>query len=146
PGWNNAVGNDLNFGPPPFLLIADDVIGGFFAIGGAAFPSPGEVFYYSPDSLEWEGTGSGYSEFVYWCFCGDLEQYYENCRWPEWQAEIAKLNGEQVIAIYPPLWAEGPPAAARHRGAVPISESYDLQMKELPRQLRELKKSQEISE
>lgn len=143
PGWNNAVGNDLSFGALPFLLIADDVVGGFFALGGADFPSPGEVFYYSPDSLEWEGTGNGYSEFVYWCFCGDLEQYYENFRWPEWKTEIAELTGEQAISIVPFLWAKGPPVGARHRGAVPISEVYDLNMKEFPRQLREIKSSSE---
>lgn len=141
PGWNNAVGNDLSFGPPPFLLIADDVVGGFFALGGADFPSPGEVFYNPPDSIEWEETGYGYSDFVYWCFCGDLEKYYENCRWPDWQTEIAELTGEQGISIYPFLFAEGPPVADRARGVVPISELYELHINELPRQLRGVRTS-----
>ena len=39
---------------PSYLLVADDVLGGFFAINGSAFASEaGNVFYYAP------GPGSG---------------------------------------------------------------------------------------
>lgn len=41
---------------PSYLLVADDVLGGFFAINGGAFAGEaGNVFYYAPGSGEWEG-------------------------------------------------------------------------------------------
>lgn len=42
---------------PSYLLVADDILGGFFAINGDAFDrKAGNIFYYAPDSGEWEGT------------------------------------------------------------------------------------------
>ena len=36
---------------PSYLLVADDVLGGFFAINGGTFcGKSGNVFYYAPDS------------------------------------------------------------------------------------------------
>ena len=38
---------------PSYLLVADDVLGGFFAINGGAFDGKaGNIFYYAPDSGE----------------------------------------------------------------------------------------------
>lgn len=52
---------------PSYLLVADDVLGGFFAINGSAFAGEaGNVFYYAPGSGEWEDCEMGYSQFVYW--------------------------------------------------------------------------------
>lgn len=44
------------------LVVGDDVLGGAFAINGGGLPGrPGEVAYFAPDCLEWEGLGVGYS-------------------------------------------------------------------------------------
>lgn len=52
---------------PSYLLVADDVLGGFFAINGGAFAGEaGNVFYYAPGSGEWEDCEMGYLQFVYW--------------------------------------------------------------------------------
>ena len=46
---------------PSYLLVADDVLGGFFAINGGAFAGEaGNVFYYAPGSGEWEDCEMGY--------------------------------------------------------------------------------------
>ena len=66
---------------PSYLLVADDVLGGFFAINGGAFASEaGNVFYYAPDSGEWEDCEMGYLQFVYWALCGDSQKFYEPFR------------------------------------------------------------------
>jgi len=52
PGWN--VGKtDVKYGSKPaFYLVADDAVGGFFALnGGGLGPGPGKIYYLAPDDL-----------------------------------------------------------------------------------------------
>lgn len=113
--------------PPGYLLVADDVLGGFFAInGGDLGEEMGSVFYFAPDSNEWECLDMGYSQFLMWSLQGDIAGFYENMRWPGWDQEISSLTGDQAISVYPFLSAKGPPIAERHRGVVPIAELFTL--------------------
>jgi hypothetical protein len=41
---------------------------------------------------------------------------------------VATLTGDQGFAVYPFLWAEGPPIGERARSAVPMAEVYGFQM------------------
>ncbi len=127
PNWNRPRTSRAPGVPPPFLLIADDIVGGFFAIdGGGLHAAPGKVCYCAPDSLRWENTNRGYSDFLVFCFKGNLNQYYESLRWPGWQEELKSLPGDKVMSIYPPLWTKGPSISERHRGPTSISEFYRL--------------------
>ena len=72
--WLNRRIYDFNLGKsfaearrmPSYLLVADDVLSGFFAINGSAFAGEaGNVFSYAPGSGE-----MGYLQFVYWALCG----------------------------------------------------------------------------
>ena len=66
PSWN-AVRSD------GFYLIADDAIGGFFALNGGALGSDLKtVYYFAPDSLKWEPLNIGYSTFLSWTFSKKL--------------------------------------------------------------------------
>ena len=57
---------------PGYLLVADDIWGGFFAINGGAFDGKaGNVFYYAPDSSKLEDTQLSYSRFL----LGTLRRY-----------------------------------------------------------------------
>lgn len=125
PDWNHGRTWTKLDAPPPCLLVADDVVGGFFAINGGAFQGPpGNVFYFAPDAMQWEDTEKGYTDFVRFVLLGDLARFYESQRWPGWEQEVAALPGDRAIAIYPPLWAKGPPVGERHRGVVPIAEMF----------------------
>jgi hypothetical protein len=127
PGWNFGRSFFVSGQRPPFVLIADDVVGGFFALdAGALGLAQGKVCYHAPDSLTWENTGKGYSDFLIWCFQGDLNKYYETMRWPGWKEELPGVGGDQVFGIYPFLSASGPPIAERRRQPVGIAEVYDL--------------------
>jgi hypothetical protein len=127
PGWNFQRSFSVAGQPPPFLLVADDVVGGFFAVdGGGLGLAHGKVCYFAPDSLAWENTKLGYSDFLVWCFSGDLAQYYENVRWAGWQEETRRIQGDQALSIYPFLSCSGPPIAERNRRAIPVVEIYDL--------------------
>lgn len=110
-----------------FLLVADDVLGGFYAINGGAFGSEsvGKIFYFAPDALRWEATNKTYSDFLLFCFSGDLASYYKGLRWKGWEQEIQALTGTQGIACYPFLFTkEGKNVGKDKRGVVPIAELW----------------------
>jgi hypothetical protein len=109
------------------MLVADDVLGGFFAINGGGLPGkPGNMGYLAPDSLRWEPMKMGHSEFVHWSLTGKLEAFYEGQRWDGWEAEVPAIPGDRALSIYPFLWAKGPPIAERSRRAVPIEDLWSL--------------------
>lgn len=89
------------------LLVADDVIGGFFAINDGMFPdSVGGIWYFAPDSLSWEDLEIGYTDFLHWAMTGDIHTFYETFFWKDWEKDISKLKGDEMFAIYPFLWSK----------------------------------------
>lgn len=127
PAWNKGKTIDEFGSSAPFWIVADDVIGGIFAINGGQFGDDlGKMFYFPMDSLEWEDMDMTYSDFIWWCFTGDLEKYYEGQRWEGWQDEIAKLPGDKVMSFYPFLSCEAESIEDRHRESVPVNESYGM--------------------
>jgi hypothetical protein len=138
PDWNRgrSLGEKYNSGD--FNLVADDIIGGFFALNGGAFAGPmAEVFYFAPDTLRWEPlTGMGYTEFLNWSFNSNLDKFYGSLRWPGWQTEVSALSGDEALSIYPPLFTkEGKNIADCSRRRCPVSEIYALNVIEFPKQL-----------
>ena len=132
PGWNFERGLPESDDPPAYLLVADDVLGGFFALNGGRFAASGHgVWYFSPDTLEWEDMGCSYSELLVWALSGDVDGFYEHTRWPGWEAEVGALPGDVALAVYPFLSCEGPPIAERTRSAVPIAELFELHVGKL---------------
>ncbi|HXB07329.1 MAG TPA: DUF2625 family protein, partial [Puia sp.] len=133
PNWNKGK-SFKDFGEKPaFYLVADDAIGGFFAIdGGGLGKSPGKVYYLAPDTLEWEEVADTYSNFLVFCFSGDLEKYYSDYRWKGWRKEVAAISGDQTFNFFPPLFTkEGKDLNKSSRNAIPVEEqySYTLEMK-----------------
>ena len=112
---------------PGFFLVADDPLGGFFALnGGALGEDVGNAYYHAPDTLEWEPLDMGYSAFLQWLFTPNLAEWSDAFRWPGWESEVRNLRGDKGILIYPPLIIAGPPIVERHRGEVPVAELYTL--------------------
>lgn len=112
------------------LVIGHDVIGGFFALNGGAWPHEiGRVFYFGPDTLAWDSLGMTYSGWLQWLFDGDLEKFYGPNRWSTWIEDVAALSLDQGFSIYPSLWAqEGGPIANRTRSPVPMTELWSAQL------------------
>jgi hypothetical protein len=55
PGWNKGRTLSEAQSAPPILVVADDAIGGSFAINGGGLDGPqGHVHYFAPDRLKWE--------------------------------------------------------------------------------------------
>jgi len=139
PAWNkgrstNSAGKSLGF-----WLIADDVVGGFFALDGGAFgPANGQVFYFAPDGLRWEPmNGINYSQFLVWSFSPNLGQFYQSMRWVGWESEVSSLRGDQAFSFYPLLCtAEGKTIEKCTRKPCPVAEIFSLNVLELPAQIQ----------
>ncbi len=127
PEWNKGKAFGEFGERPPFLLIADDAIGGFFALNGGAFGEDlGNIYYLSPDNLAWESLEIGYSDFIYWTFTGDLAQFYEGLRWKNWEKEVKEMGADRGMSFYPFLWTEYEDLEALNKKDVPIEELWTL--------------------
>lgn len=130
PNWNKGKSFE-NFGEPPgFLLIADDVIGGFFLLnGGSLGQDMGKVYYWSPDNLQYEPLNLSYTEFLDFCLNGNLEQFYKGYRWANWKTDVATLSGDEVFSFFPYLWTvEGKNPEKVTRKSVPVEEQYIINL------------------
>jgi len=126
--WNKGK-SFVHYGDQPsFLLVADDAIGGYFAINAGALGNEiGEICYLAPDTLKWESLGCGYSDFLNWLFNGNIQKFYELFKWKTWKEDIKKINGNQTIFIVPFLWTkEGKDIEKASKNSVPTEENYQL--------------------
>jgi len=118
PGWHPADG----------LVLAHDVLGGVYAINGvdaaeAGRPgAPGEIVYFSPQSLQWSALEMGHSAWLGWLLAGGPADLYE--LWPDWRSEVTGLRSDQGISFYPFLWSSEAQEdlAATNRKPVPMNE------------------------
>lgn len=121
---------------PGALVVADDAIGGFFAVNGGRFPGEqGIVHYLAPDTLQWESLDVGYTEWVHFCANGELSRFYDDLRWEDWEDDVEALAPDQAICFAPPLFAQGERLEARARRGVPLEELWGLHVVEWPAQL-----------
>ena len=122
PGWNEKRSSG-------YYLVADDAAGGFFAINGGAFGvDVKNMYYWGPDSLEWEPMNLGFTDFFAWSLSERLAQFYETLRWPSWREDTAALSGDQCFSFYPFLWTQQGSPTTSHREPVPVQEAYDLKV------------------
>lgn len=130
PEWNKGKSFKEFGDKPSFLLIADDVIGGFFAVNGGQFGKDiNKIYYLSPDNLKWKALGLTYTEFLNFCFNSDLDKFYKGLRWSNWHEEVSKLDGNLVYTFYPFLWTtEGKNIDKTFRRPIPIEEQFKFNM------------------
>ncbi len=130
PEWNKGKGFTEFGQAPSFLLIADDVVGGFFLLNGGGLGADlGKVYYLAPDNLTYESLGISYSDFIYFCLYNNLDEFYKGLRWSNWQTDLTKLKCDEVFSFFPYLWSqEGKDITKVTRKAVPIEEQYLLNM------------------
>ncbi len=130
PDWNKGKGINVFGQDVPFLVIADDVIGGFFILNGGGFGGDlGNVYYFSPDNLEYEPLNLTYTDFLNFCFNYNLDEFYKGYRWANWKEDVCKLSCDNTFNFFPPLWTkEGKDIDKISRKAVPVDEQYNLNL------------------
>jgi hypothetical protein len=130
-GWNKGKSYKEGECTLPFLLIADDVMGGFYAVNNGGISQAAndqrKVFYFAPDNLKWEPMDMGYGDFLNFCINGDLKSYYQSMYWTGWENEVAKLDGNKGYSCIPMLFTkEGKDVNKVSRKAVPIEELWGI--------------------
>ena len=105
-GYNMIGENGVATKIKKMLIVADDVIGGIFALNAGKFSEGiGEVWYFAPDTLGWESLEMKYSEFIAWTTQGNVDEFYSTMRWTTWKEDCKDIKFNDSILIYPFLWS-----------------------------------------
>lgn len=105
PEWNKGKTFETYGDTPGHLIIADDAVGGFFLLNGGDLGSDlGKIYYLSPDYLEPEPLELSYTDFILFCFNGDIDNFYKDLRWKDWENDFNTLSTNEAFIFYPYLW------------------------------------------
>ena len=88
-------------------LVGQDVVGGLFGINiGRYEEGLKKVWYFAPDTLQWECMDMSYAEFVAWAIQGNTDEFYGSMRWKGWKEDCSKAGFDEMMLIYPFLWSK----------------------------------------
>ncbi len=111
------------------LMVAQDIAGGVFAINKSRFTEGiDQVWYFAPDTLEWECMDMNYGEFVAWLAQGNTNEFYESMRWETWENDCHNIDFDQVCLIYPFLWSNECDLRTATKKVVPFRELLGINM------------------
>ena len=111
------------------LIVATDVVGGIFAINSGKFDEGiGDVWYFAPDTLDWEDLELRYSEFIAWLAQGNIDEFYSSMRWTNWRESAKNVEFDKAILIYPFLWSEEVNIETASKSIVPFDELFATNM------------------
>lgn len=109
------------------LVVARDIVGGLFAMNNGEFAEDrGLVWYFAPDTLEWESLSMKYSEFIAWLAQGNLVDFYSTMRWSNWQMDAEAVSFDEGILIYPYLWTKECNIETASKRVVPLIEIVSM--------------------
>lgn len=125
--YNSIEMNQMHLELSDMLLVAYDVIGGVFAINRGKFAEGAKkVWYFAPDTLEWECLEMSYSEFIAWVAQGDTDEFYNSMRWNQWQEDCKNIDFDKSFLIYPFLWSRECEINHATKKVVPFSELMSI--------------------
>ena len=111
------------------LVIADDIFGGLFALNKEAFQSTKEeIWYFAPDTLEWENLEINYKEFIDWISRNSLNEFYSAFKWSDYYKDVKDIKFNQGILVYPFLWSNECNIETAEKKIVPFSELITLNL------------------
>lgn len=123
---------NVKFGGVGYIILGDDIFGGIFALNTGLLPEcPGNILYFSPDSLEWVDLEIKLSGLFGFLANGDIRGFYGQFS-DELFTKCATMNAgfNQVLSFYPPQWSkefsEGDPDVR----AIDVYEHYKLVFKQ----------------
>lgn len=125
--------NEVKNGTPTkikgFLIVATDIFGGIYAMNIDEIDGKvGQIFYFAPDTLEWESLEMKYSQFLYWAVNGNTEEFYSSMKWSDWEKYADETGFDQGILIYPFLWSKEIEIESATKKIVPFVELINVNM------------------
>ncbi|SFV04438.1 DUF2625 family protein [Butyrivibrio sp. INlla21] len=109
------------------FIVASDILGGLFAININRFEDgKNNIWYFAPDTLEWENLAMKYSDFISWALQGNIDDFYEAMRWDNWNSIAEDVSVDQGILVYPFLWAKECDVEKAEKKVVPFNEIIAL--------------------
>ena len=109
------------------FLVASDVLGGLFAINLNRFDEGNNlIWYFAPDTLDWECMDLQYNEFLAWCMQGDIDEFYSTMRWNNWKEDVKNIGINYALLIYPFLWAKECDIEMASKKVVSIDELINM--------------------
>lgn len=122
--WNQGKMDDA-------LLVADDVLGGFYALLDE------NIYYLAPDRLEWEDLSMNYSDLLRWACVGTMNEFYDGFRWSYWEIYTKSIKGDQAINFTPNLWVGENNIDSRDKRIVSVEDLWSIVSDELVNKLDE---------
>ena len=109
------------------IVVATDIWGGIFAIGNGDFSGDTSImWYYAPETLQWESMDITYAEFIPWVFTPKFEEYHMSFMWKDMEEMLETLSADQGVLIYPFLWSKECNLMTATKKAVPMEELIAL--------------------
>lgn len=124
--WNGLADSPDIPALPGMLIVAYDAAGGFFGLDVGRFGKTGHIYYFAPDTLEWESTELAYSGFLGWLAEGNLDQFYDSFLWEGWEEAAMELQPGEVFGYYPPLWTEEGSGKQSRTTPIPVLEAWQI--------------------
>ena len=109
------------------VVVAQDIVGGIFAINKSKF-SEGhkKIWYFAPDTLEWECLDMNYAEYLAWLVQGDTNAFYDSMRWQGWEKDCEDVGFDKSFLIYPFLWSKECDLSTATKKIIPCKELINI--------------------
>ena len=121
--YNELKTEEKRFALEGMLVVAQDIVGGIFAINRDRFEEGiRKVWYFAPDTLDWECLDMSYPAFAAWLVREDIDSFYRSMRWEKWREDCEKAHFDDGISIYPFLWAKECNIEKASKRVVPFEE------------------------
>lgn len=126
--WNINKTIDSEGYSKGYYIVALDILGGYFCINqGALGSDTGNIYYFAPDTLDFEALEISYSDMLYFFIAGNLDQFYQDFRWNTWKEDVSKLTLDRAFHTFPPMWTkEGKHISTASIRDIPIEELYQI--------------------
>lgn len=115
------------FYPGEKLIVAIDIFGGIYAVSNNDFLGDFmDIWYFTPDLLEWENLQINYEQFIIWACSENILDFYKAFIFKNINLLINELDINKGILIYPFLWSEECNIETSEKKIVPIKEIIDI--------------------
>lgn len=122
--YNTLIEDNYLYG---MFIVAYDIVGGIYAINISRFNTEKNmIWYFAPDTLEWESLNMNYWNFIVWAMQGNIDEFYETMRWKNWKDDCKNVKPNMCYLVYPFLWSKEYDENTADRKIVPFDEVMKL--------------------